>query len=91
MDLMNRVFRVYLDSFVIIFIDDVLVYSKNEGDHMNHMSLVLQVLKENQFFSMYNKCEFWLRSVHFLVISSLVRELRLIQGRPKWSIIGLDH
>ena len=47
MDLMNRVFRVYLDSFVIIFIDDVLVYSKNEGDHMNNLRVVLQVLKEN--------------------------------------------
>ena len=51
MDLMKRVFQNYLDSFVIVFIDDILVYSKNEGDHMNHLRLVLQVLKEHQLFS----------------------------------------
>ena len=61
MDLMNRVFQSYLDSFVIVFIDDILVYSKNEGEHIDHFSMVLQVLKENQLFSMYRKCEFWLR------------------------------
>ena len=48
MDLMNRVFRSYLDSFFIVFIEDILVYSKNEGDYMNHLMVVLQVLKENQ-------------------------------------------
>ena len=72
MDLMNRVFRNYLDSFVIVFINNILVYLKNEGDHMNHLRVVLQVLKENQLFAMYCKCEFWLRSVTFLghIISS---------------------
>ena len=71
-DLMNRVFRNYLDSFVIIFIGDILVYSKSEGDHMNHLTVVLQVLKEHQLFSKYSKCEFWLRSVAFVghIISS---------------------
>ena len=69
-------FLSYLYYFIIVFIDDILVYLKNEGDHMDHSRVVFQVLKENQFFSMYNKCEFWLRSVHFLVISSLVRDLR---------------
>ena len=47
MDLMNRVLWSYLDSFVIVFIDDILVYSKNEGEHIDHFSMVLQVLKEN--------------------------------------------
>ena len=72
MDLMKRVFQNYLDSFVIVFIDDILVYSKNVGDHMNHLRLVLQVLKEHQLFAKYSKCEFWLRSVKFLghIISS---------------------
>ena len=72
LDLMNRVFRNYLDSFVIVFIDDILIYSKNEGDHMNHLRVVLQVLKEHQLFAKYSKCEFWLRSVTFLghIISS---------------------
>ena len=47
MDLINRVFQTYLDSFVIVFIDHILVYSKNEGEHMEHLRVVLQVLKEN--------------------------------------------
>ena len=63
---MNRVFQNYLDSFVIVFIDNILVYLKNEGDHMTHLRVVLQVLKENQYFANYSKCEFWLRSVAFL-------------------------
>ena len=50
-DLMNRAFRSYLDSFVIVFIDDILVYLKNEGNHMDHLKVVLQVLKEHQSFS----------------------------------------
>ena len=65
MGLINRVFWSYLDSFVIVFIDDVWVYSKNESDHMNHLRMMSQVLKENQLFSKYSKCEFLLRSVVF--------------------------
>ena len=70
MDLMNRVFQSYLDSFFIVFIDDMLVYSKNEGDHMDHLRVVLQVLKEYKLFAKYSKCEFWLRLVAFLGNSS---------------------
>ena len=66
MSLMNRVFRNYLHSFVIVFIDDILVYYKSEDDHMGHSRVVLQVLKEHQLSAMYSKCEFWLRSVAFL-------------------------
>ena len=58
MELMNRVFQSYLDWFVIVFIDDIFVYLKNEGEHLDHLSMVLQVLKENQIFSKYRKCEF---------------------------------
>ena len=60
-DLMNMVFRNYLDLFVIVFIDDILVYSKKECEHMNHLKVVLQVLKEHQLFAKYSKCMFWLR------------------------------
>ena len=63
MDLMNRVFQNYLGSFVIVFIDDILVYSKNEGDHMGHLWVVLQTLKDHQLYDKYSKCVFWLRSV----------------------------
>ena len=57
---------------MIVFIDEFLVYSKNEGEHMGHLRVVLQVLKEHQLFTKYNKCDFWLRSVAFLghIISS---------------------
>ena len=58
MDLMNRVFLNYLDSFVIVFIDDILVYFKSEDEHMNYLRVVLQILKEHQIFAKYNKCEF---------------------------------
>ena len=61
MYLMNRVFQIYLDSFVIVFIDDILVYLKNKGEHMDYLRLVLQVLKENKLFAKYKKSEFWLR------------------------------
>ena len=82
MDLMNRVFQNYLDSFVIVFIDSILVYSNNESDHMGHLRVVLQTLKEHQFFSKYSKCEFWLRSMTILGTSFLV-ELRKTQGKRR--------
>ena len=66
MDLMNRVFRNYLDSFLIVFIDDIFVFSMDEGYHMGHLRVVLQVLKHYQLFSNYSKCLFWLRSIMFL-------------------------
>ena len=71
-DLMNRLFQNYLDFVVIVFINHILVYSKNEGENMGHLRVVLQVLKKQQLFVMYRKCEFWLRSVAFLchIISS---------------------
>ncbi|XP_059638710.1 uncharacterized protein LOC132280984, partial [Cornus florida] len=59
MDLMNRVFREYLDQFVIVFIDDILVYSKSEKDHARHLRTVLQTLREHQLFAKFEKCEFW--------------------------------
>ena len=58
MDLVNRVFRDYLDSFVIIFIDDILVYSKSEDEHMNHLGVVLQVLRSTNYFPSIVKVSF---------------------------------
>ena len=72
-DIMNRVFQDYLQSIVIVFIDNILVFSKSENDHMNQLGVVLQVLKEHQLFVKYSKCEFWLGSVVSLVILSQVR------------------
>ena len=56
MDLMNMVFQDYLDAFVIVFIDDILVYSKNEDDHMGHLMVVFQIFKEHQLYAKYSKC-----------------------------------
>ncbi|XP_031099729.1 uncharacterized protein LOC116003930 [Ipomoea triloba] len=66
MDLMNRVFRPYLDEFVIVFIDDILVYSQNPKEHEDHLRIVLQTLRENQLYAKLSKCDFWKDSVAFL-------------------------
>ena len=66
MALMNKVFQPYLDKFVIVFIDDILVYSRDEEEHANHLRLVLQTLREKQLYAKFNKCEFWLEQVVFL-------------------------
>ncbi|KAK8934166.1 hypothetical protein KSP39_PZI014581 [Platanthera zijinensis] len=66
MDLMNRTFREYLDQFVIVFIDDILVYSQSEDDHFKHLHMVLETLRRNQLYAKFSKCEFWLSSVAFL-------------------------
>ena len=60
MDLMNRVFRPFLDRFVIIFIDDILVYSKSEDEHAKHLRFVLQTLRDHRLYAKFSKCEFWL-------------------------------
>ena len=72
MDLMNRVFRPFLDRFVIMFIDDILVYSRSDDQHEHHFWMVLQALRENELYAKFSKCEFWLESVGFLghVVSS---------------------
>ena len=66
MEYMNRIFHPYLDQFVVVFIDDILVYSKSEEEHVEHLRIVLQVLKEKRLFAKLLKCEFWLREVSFL-------------------------
>ena len=66
MDLMNRVFHPYLDQFVVVFIDDILVYSKDAQEHEHHLRIVFQTLRENQLFAKLSKCDFWLKEVSFL-------------------------
>jgi hypothetical protein len=63
---MNKVFMEYLDKFVVVFIDDILVYSKDEEEHEEHLRLVLQKLRDNQLYAKLSKCEFWLNEVSFL-------------------------
>ena len=66
MDLMNRVCKPYLDKFVIVFIDDILIYSKDQAEHEEHLRLILELLKREQLYAKFSKCDFWIREVHFL-------------------------
>ncbi|GKA49204.1 putative reverse transcriptase domain-containing protein [Tanacetum coccineum] len=66
MDLMNRVCKPYLDKFVIVFIDDILIYSKTKGEHREHLKIILDLLKKEKLYAKFSKCDFWLESVQFL-------------------------
>ncbi|GKA94450.1 putative reverse transcriptase domain-containing protein [Tanacetum coccineum] len=65
-DLMNRVFKPYLDKFVIVFIDDILIYSRNKEKHANHLRIILELLKKEKLYAKFSKCDFWIRIVQFL-------------------------
>nr|CAD1839619.1 unnamed protein product [Ananas comosus var. bracteatus] len=75
MDLMNHVFKPYLDRFVVVFIDDILVYSRSDADHEEHLRVVLQTLREKELYAKLKKCEFWLREVAFLGYRELFSSL----------------
>ncbi|GKB50553.1 putative reverse transcriptase domain-containing protein, partial [Tanacetum coccineum] len=66
MDLMNRVCKQYLDKFVIFFIDDILIYSKNKEEHEEHLKQILELLKKEELYAKFSKCEFWIPKVQFL-------------------------
>ena len=66
MDLMNQVFKPYLDKFVIVFIDDILVYSRTKAEHSEHLRMVLQTLRDHRLYGKLSKCEFWLSEIMFL-------------------------
>ena len=65
-DLMNKVFRPYVDQFVVVFINDILVYSKDAQEHEQHLRIVLEILRENRLYAKLSKCNFWLKEVSFL-------------------------
>lgn len=66
MDYMNRIFRPFLDKFVVVFIDDILIYSKSREEHEEHLRIVLSVLREKQLYAKLSKCEFWMKELNFL-------------------------
>ena len=66
MDLMNRVFQHYLDQFVVVFVNDILIHSQSEVEHENHLRIILQLLRVHQLYAKFSKCEFWLTEVGFL-------------------------
>ncbi|GAU47917.1 hypothetical protein TSUD_404700 [Trifolium subterraneum] len=88
MEYMNRIFHSFLDKFVVVFIDDILVYSKSEEEHKEHLRIVLQDLKEKKLYAKLSKCEFWLKEVIFLghVISSggIAVDPAKVDAEMKW-------
>ena len=66
MDLMHKVFQPYLDQFVVVFVDDIFIYSQLEREHEDHLRIVLQLLRDHQLYAKFSKCEFWLTEVRFL-------------------------
>nr|GFC55330.1 reverse transcriptase [Tanacetum cinerariifolium] len=60
MDLINRVCKPYLDKFIIVFIDDILIYSKDEKEHEEHLKAILELLKEEKLYAKFSKCKFWI-------------------------------
>jgi hypothetical protein len=70
--LMNKVFMEFLDKFVVVFIDDILVFSKTKEEHAEHLRLVLQKLREHKLYAKQSKCEFWLKSLFWVMLSPMV-------------------
>nr|GEU34608.1 putative reverse transcriptase domain-containing protein [Tanacetum cinerariifolium] len=81
MDLMNRVCKPYLDKFVIVFIDDILIYSKNKKEHKEHLKAILELHKKEELYAKFLKCEFWIHKVQFLSLAGYYR--RFIEGFSK--------
>jgi hypothetical protein len=92
MNLMNKVFMEYLDRFVVVFIDDILIYSKNDSYHEGHLRMVLQKLRDNQLYAKFSKCKFWLDEIPFLghIISKggIVVDLAKVTAIVGWKILS---
>jgi hypothetical protein len=90
MNLMNKGFKEYLDKFVVVFIDNILIYSKNDSEHEEHLRMVLKKLWDNQLYAKFTKCDFWLDEVHFLghIISKggIVVDLAKVTAINDWKI-----
>jgi hypothetical protein len=85
---MNGIFRNYFDKFVIVFLDEILVYSKSEEEHEHHLRLVLQVMREHQLYSKLSKCYFYQKKIHYLghIISeqSIIVDPEKIEATRGW-------
>src|SRR6185369_15296589 len=88
MYLMNSVFMPKLDKFVVVFIDDILIYSKIEEEHARHLHIVLQRLREHQLYAKFSKCDFWLKEVPFLGHAYLLRASLWIPVKYRMYSIG---
>ena len=85
---MHRVFKPYLDQFVVVFIDDILIYSKSKEDHEGHLRIVLQTLRKHRLYVKFNKCKYWLIEVRFLVhvvsASGVFVDLKKVKTVMSW-------
>ena len=81
-------FQPYLDQFVVVFVDDILIYSKFEEEHEDHLRIVLQTLKDHQLYAKFSKCEFWLTKVRFLghvvLVSGVSVDLEKVEAVMSW-------
>ena len=88
MDLMHRVFQPHLDQFLVVFIDDILIYSQYEEEHEDHLRVVLQFLRDHQLYTKFSKCEYWLNEVRFLghvmSASSVSVDLEKVDAIMSW-------
>jgi hypothetical protein len=86
MYLMNNVFMDYLDKFIVVFIDDILIYSQNEQEHEEHLRKVLRRLRDCQLYAKLSKCEFWIREVLFLG-HIIIREVLAVDPKKVAAIL----
>ena len=88
MDLMHRVFQPYLDQFVVVFVDDILIYSQSEWGYEYHLRIVLQLLRDHQLYAKFSKFEFWLTEVRFLghvvLASGVSVDLEKVEVVMRW-------
>jgi hypothetical protein len=95
MSLMNDVFRKYLDRFVQVFLDDILIYSKNEREHEEHLRVVLSCLRENKLYGKLSKCSFFHKKIHYLghIISSegISVDPEKVKAIMEWPVLKIAH
>ena len=88
MDLMHRVFQPYLDQFVMVFVDDILIYSQSKWEHEYHLRIVLQLLRDHQLYAKFSRCEFWLTEVkvlgHVVSASRVSVDLEKVEAVMSW-------
>nr|GEY64845.1 reverse transcriptase domain-containing protein [Tanacetum cinerariifolium] len=87
MDLINRVYKPYLDKFVIVFIDDILIYSRDKEEHANHLRIILELLRKEKLYAKFSKCDFWIRTVqffgHLIDSQGLHKDKKFIWGKDQ--------
>ncbi|GJS65811.1 putative reverse transcriptase domain-containing protein [Tanacetum coccineum] len=91
MDLMNRVCKPYLDKFVIVFIDDILIYSRNKEEHAKHLRIILELLNKEKLYAKFSKCDFWIRIVFIKDFSKIAKSLTKLTQKNKKYIWGEDQ